>query len=126
MSIRVLIVEDEARARSALHEYLTLQGLEVRSAGDGQAAIELGLDFQPRVLLCDWWLGGTEDGVHVAKALTRALDGLEVIFMTGHSRENLARLISGLEVKGIYQKPIQLSDLCTAIDTISSQERGDR
>jgi DNA-binding NtrC family response regulator len=103
---------------------LTLQGLEVRSAGDGKAAVELGLHFQPRVLLCDWWLGGTEDGVGVAKTLSKAIDGLKVIFMTGHSRENLARLISGLEVSGIYQKPIQLSDLCTTIDALSNQEQG--
>lgn len=119
MPIRILIVEDEPRARSALHEYFSLRGLEVRSACTGKRAIELGLVFRPRILLCDWWLGGNEDGVDVATILSRALDGLQIIFMTGHSREHLGHLCRNLRVEGIYQKPIRLADLRALIDDIS-------
>lgn len=121
MSIRILVVEDDSRARNALHEYFGLCGLDVRSAGDAAEAIAIGRRFKPRVLLCDWRLGGSKDGVDVARTLTACIDGLQVLFMTGHARENLGRLCEGLVVKRIYQKPVSLSELCVDIAEIAGQ-----
>jgi len=66
VSTRVLVVEDEARTRSALHEYFTLHGLDVRSTPNGHDAIDIGNQFKPHVLLCDWCLEDARDGVDVA------------------------------------------------------------
>lgn len=124
MTVRVLVVEDEPRMRSALEEYFTLHGFYVLSTGDGDRAIEIGRQFQPRVLLCDWLLGGATDGVAVARALAEVVDGLQILFMTGHSRGNLGRACGGLPVRAVYQKPVQLSRLRTEIENISSSGAG--
>lgn len=121
MSIRILVVEDDSRARSALHEYFSLCGLEVQSAGDASEAIAIGRRFRPRILLSDWRLGGPKDGVDVAKALTAAIEDLVILFMTGHSRENLGRLGAGLAIERIYPKPVSLSQLCADIELIAKR-----
>ena len=36
---RILVVDDEPSARSALHQLLSLEGYEVESAADGRAAL---------------------------------------------------------------------------------------
>ena len=123
MSIRILVVEDEPKARSALHEYFALRGLDVRSAADAGEAIEIARKFAPQVLLCDWWLGGESDGVAVAKTLSERIDDLHILLMTGHSRENLGRVCADLEVKRIYQKPVPVADLCTDIELIAREEK---
>jgi DNA-binding response OmpR family regulator len=95
-----------------------MHDLEVRSTGDARQAIEVGRQFRPQVLLCDWWLGCAEDGVQVARALSNAIDDLKILFMTGHSRENLGRLCSGLAVRAVYQKPVRPSDLRAEIENM--------
>lgn len=122
VSIRILVVEDEPRARNALHEYFSLCGFEVRSAGHASEAVVLGLTFRPQVLLCDWRLGSTEDGVEVARTLSESIDCLQILFMTGHSREKLEHRCGGLGVRRVYQKPLWLSGLSADIEALFNEE----
>jgi DNA-binding NtrC family response regulator len=50
---RILLVDDEANARSALKSLLTEEGYEVGEAQDGEEALRLLGDFAPGVVLAD-------------------------------------------------------------------------
>ena len=50
---RVLIVDDNAAARDALVEILTMEGYQVAEAGDGASALDRMTEFQPELVLCD-------------------------------------------------------------------------
>jgi DNA-binding NtrC family response regulator len=50
---RVLVVDDEANARSALVELLSDEGYEVESASDGRKALQIMDEFEPEVVLTD-------------------------------------------------------------------------
>lgn len=119
-STRVLVVEDEPRSRGALHEYLTLHGLDVRSTANCREAIEVGRMFRPHVLLCDWWLDDSQDGVDVARALVGAVDGLKILFMTGLPVNDLEPVCDGLPVRAVFKKPLRLSVVKAAIEDIAA------
>ena len=73
---RVLVVDDNADARDAMKFLLEEEGHEVRTAGDGPAALEEARIRPPEVVLLDIGLPGM-DGYEVARAL-RALPGCEL------------------------------------------------
>src|SRR5690242_16150889 len=50
---RILLVDDEANARTALRTLLAEDGYEVREAKDGGEALALLPDFAPAVVLSD-------------------------------------------------------------------------
>lgn len=80
---RVLLVDDNADARSALSELLSLSGHEVREAADGESAIEAALGERPDAVLLDLGLPGM-DGCEVARRL-RAEPGLEGLLLVALS-----------------------------------------
>jgi CheY-like chemotaxis protein len=51
--VRVLVVDDEPNARSALSELLREEGYEVATARDGVEALERIATFRPAVVLSD-------------------------------------------------------------------------
>lgn len=56
--VNVLVVDDNAGLRRLVRMTLSLEAEigEVREAGDGDAAIKVCRDFQPDVVLLDYWM----------------------------------------------------------------------
>jgi DNA-binding NarL/FixJ family response regulator len=82
MVLRLLLVEDNARLRPAL-----VAGFEATDAvqvvgatGNGDTALELGLETRPDAVLMDVQLEGPTDGVAAAVALRRELPRLPIVF----------------------------------------------
>src|SRR5918994_1792738 len=65
---RVLVVEDDAEIADVLRRTLRQEGHEVRSAGDGVAALEVAEDFVPDLVILDLGLPKL-DGVEVCRRL---------------------------------------------------------
>jgi len=64
---RVLVIEDNVDAATALQEALALDGHDVQVAYDGAAGLAAARRFDPEVVLCDIGLPGM-DGYEVARA----------------------------------------------------------
>jgi CheY-like chemotaxis protein len=69
--LRVLVVDDEPDARELVAEILVNAGVDVRTAGDVEAAMRHVESFVPHVLVCDIGMPG-EDGYSLIRRL-RAL-----------------------------------------------------
>ena len=52
-NVRILVVDDDAAARTALGSLLETQGYQVDSAGDGQAALERLVELPPDAIVTD-------------------------------------------------------------------------
>ena len=70
---RILVVDDEANARTALVELLREEGYSVESAADGFKALPKLDDFAPDLLLTD--LADRAFGGSAAKLVMQALSG---------------------------------------------------
>jgi len=50
---RILIIDDNHDAAGVFEKLLSMEGYDVRTAPDGETGIELALQFQPDICLCD-------------------------------------------------------------------------
>src|SRR3954463_11510314 len=82
MVVRLLLVEDNARLRPALAAGLEATGAVqvVGATGDGDEALELGLETSPDAVLMDVQLAGPTDGVAEAVTMRRELPRLPIAF----------------------------------------------
>lgn len=112
----VLVVDDDRDVRRLLEAALTVRGIRVASAENGQVGIDLIVHETPRLIVLDYWMP-VMDGA----AFMRRLDGLLVrrppviLFTAIEDDPGLAREL-GVDV--YVQKPIELSrfiKLCEAM-----------
>jgi signal transduction histidine kinase/CheY-like chemotaxis protein len=84
--VRVLVVDDEAPARDAMHGLLTQWGCDVTTADGGDQAVAHARDRHPDVVLCDLSLADGESGISVVDRLRRECGpGVACAFVTGES-----------------------------------------
>ncbi len=80
---RVLVVDDESAARSALTQLLEDEGYEVRAAGDAYKAIGRTDGWAPDLVITDLAMPGM-DGVELMGRLRAKAPHLPVVVMTAH------------------------------------------
>jgi CheY-like chemotaxis protein len=88
-ALRVLVVDDNVDTAGSLEMLLRESGHDVRTAHDGPAALEAGLDYRPDVALLDVGLPGL-DGFEVARRmrLEPLLQNVVLVAMTGYGKES--------------------------------------
>ncbi|MFJ7630294.1 response regulator transcription factor [Streptomyces sp. NPDC097595] len=108
--VRVLVVDDEASLTELLSMALRYEGWEVRSAGDGAAAVRAARAFRPDVVILDVMLPDM-DGLAVLGRLRRELSDVPVLFLT--ARDSVEDRIAGLTAGGddYVTKPFSLEEV---------------
>ena len=94
---RVLIVEDDAEITDVLRRSLRNEGYEVRTAGDGPAALAACGDFVPDLVVLDLGLPGM-DGIEVCRAIREQGD-VPILILTARAEtdDRVAGLDSGAD-----------------------------
>ena len=89
ISLRVLVVDDNADAADTLSEWLESFGHAVQVANDGHRALEAVSSFRPDIVLLDIGLPGL-DGLEVARRLRArpAFDQMLLVAMTGYGHQS--------------------------------------
>jgi DNA-binding response OmpR family regulator len=109
-AVRVLVVEDDDEIAQVLQRSLRMEGYEVRTAGDGIAALETHRDFAPDLLILDLGLPHM-DGLDVARKLRDDGDDTPILILT--ARDAVDSRVQGLDVGGddYLVKPFERQEL---------------
>ena len=114
---RILVVDDEPAARSALAEILKEEGYEVRSAADGFKALGRAETFAPDVLITDLKMPGM-DGVELMHKLREKVPDVAAIVMTAYG--SIETAVSAMQdgAQDFLTKPISLPHLLTVLERV--------
>ena len=104
MSTRILVVDDEPAIRHLISDFLTDEGYDVATAGDGQAALDLIAWGSPDLVISDVMMPRC-DGLSVLQTLRRAGIMIPVVLMSA------APLQQGIVAAPLIPKPFDLDAL---------------
>jgi DNA-binding NarL/FixJ family response regulator len=106
MTLRCLIVDDNAAFLSAARELLTRQGMRVVGlASTGSDAVRQADELRPDVALVDIDLGG-ESGFDVVRLLTEGsnLEPVPVVLISSYAEKDFIDMIAASSARGFVSK----------------------
>ncbi len=112
----VLVVDDVPSNRKMLYEWLTLAGLNVFEAGDGQESIRVATDHHPDVVLMDLKMPGM-DGIEATRIIKQNAHTREIkiIALTASATHDSQEKLIQHGFDGTLFKPINISRLFTEL-----------
>ena len=111
-----MVVEDEITTALELEELLVSHGYSLTgTASAGKEAVSMAKRLKPDLILMDIKLSGNMDGIDAAKAI-KAIAGLPLIFLTGHSDEDLLARAKEADPLGYILKPLNERQIISAIE----------
>ena len=113
MKSNILVVDDEPVARQSMTDILKLEGHNVASAPNGQAAVEYVRTHPVDLMIVDLRMPGI-DGLTVIREARRLRADLPVIIITGYSTEASAIDAVNLGVTGYLTKPFRAPQVLAA------------
>lgn len=117
----VLVVEDEAGVRSAIGRMLKARGIQAIVVATANDALDrVGREeLRPELLICDYNLRGSANGIDTVSALRKALDrNVPAIVMTGDIRSETVGLIASQGIS-VLIKPFSTDELLQHIARLS-------
>lgn len=114
---RILLLDDDAPTVHWMYHALSTEGYDVYSAVDVRTALAIALDTPPDVLITDWLLRDSVDGVEVARQLALSCPQMKIVMITGLSTDQLVELLEDqkLSIECVLEKPVEPRRL---LDTI--------
>jgi CheY-like chemotaxis protein len=123
---RILIVDDEPEVREVLSRQLPRKlQVEVREAGDGEAAVNITRDFEPDLILLDIRLPGAFWGWQVIEEVRKFNSTVKFVIITGMSTvpEEQKKLVRE-HVADFVFKPLVIEEvLDTVVNVLGSDCR---
>src|SRR5580692_3698576 len=119
---RILIVDDESNARSALSEILREEGYATETAADGFKALGKLEEFDPDVVLTDLKMPGL-DGIAFMEKARAAAPGAVFVVMTafGTVQSAVAAVKKGAE--NYLTKPLEYEALSAVVERAMEKAR---
>ena len=116
MKDKVLIVEDEKDTRFILEKLLSRNNYEVLTAVNGQDALEVLKNFQPKVIIADWTMP-VLDGLALCNIMKGDDKYKLIYFIILTARSSLKGRIMGLDVGAddFLVKPVENQELLARI-----------
>ena len=114
---RILVVDDEVNARTALAELLRDEGFEVETAADAFKALGKHDAFSPHVVLTDLKMPGM-DGIELVKKLMSMEDPAAVVVMTAFGAVSSAVEAMRAGAVEYLTKPLNFDELLVVVDRV--------
>src|SRR5215472_10880714 len=106
---RILVVDDESQITRVLRTALFSHGYEVRTAADGESALDVFHDWKPDLIVTDLSMPGMS-GVELCKAVRKeSAIPLIVLSVRGEERHKVEALDSGAD--DYVTKPFSMTEL---------------
>lgn len=114
---RVLVVEDDTILRETLTEVMSDEGHEVRSAADGQAALDVLNEWEPDVILLDLMMPRMDADEFRRRQRADALaSGARVLIVS--AARDVGSAADRLEADDWLVKPFRLVELIRAVERL--------
>ncbi|MEN6439612.1 MAG: response regulator [Syntrophobacter sp.] len=111
---KVLLVDDEREFVETLSERLQLRDYSSAVVYDGEEALSVIEDDEPDVMVLDLKMPGI-DGLEVLRRVKAKHPNVEVIVLTGHGSEDVAKHCMELGACAYLEKPVDLEKLTRAM-----------
>lgn len=113
---KILVIEDTANVRENICEILETENYEVHGAENGKLGMEMALNIQPDLVLCDIMMPEM-DGYEVLKALRKNVvtSTVPFIFLTAKNTRQDQRLGMELGADDYIPKPFTIEELLGAV-----------
>jgi DNA-binding NtrC family response regulator len=119
---RILVVDDEVNARTALAELLRDEGYDVETAADAFKALGKYESFLPHVVVTDLKMPGM-DGIELVKKLRAGEDPAAIVVMTAFGAVTSAVDAMRAGAADYLTKPINFDELLIVLDkTFETQQ----
>ena len=114
---KILVADDDKHCTSLLKDFLSELGYEVTVVSDGAALYRVAPELMPDLIISDLQMPGLSGGT--AQSLLRLspkTKAIPIIFITGQSQEQQARLVEFRPETRIFYKPLDLKALAKAVE----------
>ena len=118
---RILVVDDEANARTALAELLRDEGYEVETAADAFKALGKYETFSPHIVVTDLKMPGM-DGIELMTKIKGFEDAAAVVVMTAFGAVQSAVDAMRAGAAEYLTKPINFDELLVVLDKVLEQQ----
>jgi two-component system nitrogen regulation response regulator NtrX len=119
---RVLVVDDEPRARDIMADILTGAGMEVLQAGEGEEAIRLARENDLNLVFLDLFLPDM-NGVQVLEAILKDKPSLPVVMISGQGSIQDAVKATKLGAYDFLEKPAEREKILLAARNALERDR---
>ncbi|MCA9679994.1 MAG: sigma-54-dependent Fis family transcriptional regulator [Kofleriaceae bacterium] len=119
---RILVVDDEVNARTALAELLRDEGYEVETAADAFKALGKYAESTPHVVLTDLKMPGM-DGIELVKRIRAMPDPAAVVVMTAFGAVQSAVEAMRAGAVEYLTKPLNFDELVLVLDRVLEHQR---
>jgi DNA-binding response OmpR family regulator len=119
--LSALVVDDEPSLVRVIEGYLSKDGFEVRTAGDGETAIALARESEPDLVVLDLGLPGM-DGVEVCRQL-RTFSRCYILMLTARADEVDVLIGLGVGADDYVTKPFSPRQLMARIGVLLRRPR---
>lgn len=114
----ILIVDDEPPYRAYLRKLFERQGCEVETSASGLVSLEIAKREMPDVLIVDWMLRDSVDGLQVAAEMRKQVPGLKTVLITGYPSPDLEQQASEQPQTTYLAKPFEADDILAAVHKV--------
>jgi len=121
-SEKILVVDDEPTIVELCTRFLTREGYSVKSASNGQQALELFGEEPVDLLLTDIRMRGMS-GLELIDAAKKQDEGIAIVVITGHGTVNMAIESLKLGTLGFVIKPFTKDELLSAVRHATEKNR---
>ena len=114
---KILVIEDDENIRESLVELLEMKSYEIFSADNGAAGLQLALDQNPDMILCDIMMPGLT-GYEVIEAIRNnpSFTKTPFVFLSAKAMESDIQKGLQLGANNYLTKPFRASELFGLVD----------
>ena len=119
---RILVVDDEPNALTALAELLADEGYEVDMAADGFEALRKYETFNPHIVVSDLQMPGM-DGIELMKRIRERDEAAEIVMITSFGAVGTAVEAMRAGAADYLTKPVRFDELLVVLDKVFEASR---
>ena len=122
MNYNILVVDDDAAIRDALHEFIMISGFLAYKASSSEEALEILQDNPVEVVITDIILPGI-DGLELTKQIKDAYESTDVIVMTGYSGDYSYEEAITKGASDLVFKPVRFEELLLRLKRVLNERK---